>query len=63
MYNYGGIHLDSDVEVLKLYDSLLSLPYFMGIESAGFIEAATMGAEAHHPFLKKCWIIMKIDIS
>ena len=55
--------MDSDVEVLKLYDSLLSLPYFMGIESAGFIEAATMGAEAHHPFLKKCWIIMKIDIS
>lgn len=53
LYNYGGIHLDSDVEVLKLYDSLLSLPYFMGIESAGFIEAATMGAEAHHPFLKK----------
>ena len=38
---------------LKSYDSLLSLPYFMGMESAGFIEAATMGAEAHHPFFKK----------
>lgn len=53
LYNYGGIYLDSDVEVLKSYDSLLSLPYFMGMESAGFIEAATMGAEAHHPFFKK----------
>lgn len=53
LYNYGGIYLDSDVEVLKSYDSLLSLPYFMGMESAGFIEAATMGAEALHPFLKK----------
>ena len=53
LYNYGGIYLDSDVEVLKSYDSLLSLPYFMGMVSAGFIEAATMGAEAHHPFFQK----------
>lgn len=53
LYNYGGVYLDSDVEVLKSYDNLLEMPYFIGMESAGFIEAATMGAEAHHPFFKK----------
>ena len=32
LYNYGGIYLDSDVEVLKSFDDLLDLPYFMGAE-------------------------------
>ncbi len=30
LYNYGGIYLDSDVEVLKSFNDLLQLPYFMG---------------------------------
>ena len=28
LYNYGGIYLDSDVEVLRSFDPLLDLPYF-----------------------------------
>jgi len=32
VYNYGGIYLDSDVEVLKPFDDLLHLPYFLGLE-------------------------------
>lgn len=52
LYNYGGIYLDSDVEVLKSYDDLLNLPYFIGMESAGYFEAATIGSEKGHPFLK-----------
>jgi len=32
VYNYGGIYLDSDVEVLKPFDDLLHLPYFLGVE-------------------------------
>jgi len=32
VYNYGGIYLDSDVEVLKPFDDLLELPYFLGLE-------------------------------
>ncbi len=31
--NYGGIYLDSDVEVLKSFDDLLHLPYFIGMEN------------------------------
>lgn len=53
LYNYGGIYLDSDVEVLKSYNELLDLPYFMGLESKGIIEAATIGAEKKCPIIKE----------
>jgi mannosyltransferase OCH1-like enzyme len=60
LYNYGGIYLDSDVEVLKPFDDLLDRPYFFGrehtpdrIENQDSIEAATFGAEKGLPFLKK----------
>ena len=60
LYNYGGVYLDSDVEVLKPFDELLDRPYFFGrehtpdrIENQNSIEAATMGAEKGLPFLKK----------
>ena len=50
LYHEGGIYLDSDVEILKTFDSLLELPYFLGYESgANSIEAACMGAEKGHP--------------
>lgn len=52
LYNYGGIYLDSDVEVLKSYNDLLELPYFMGLESKGIVEAATIGAEKGCPIIK-----------
>ena len=60
LYNYGGVYLDSDVEVLKPFDGLLDRPYFFGrehtpdrIENQDSIEAATMGTEKGFPFLKK----------
>lgn len=55
VYNYGGIYLDSDVEVFKRFDNLLSLPYFVGKE--GFdnrIEAAAFGAEKGTDWVKRC---------
>ena len=59
LYNYGGIYLDSDVEVLKSFDDLLDRGYFFGrehtpdrIENQDSIEAATFGAEKGLPFLK-----------
>ena len=56
LYNYGGIYLDSDVEVLKPFDDLLSLRYFIGKEkdSRGGIEAAIIGAEKGLPWVKFC---------
>ncbi len=46
LYNYGGIYLDTDVEVLKSFDDLLDLPYFIGKEpSETGVEAAVLGCE------------------
>ena len=53
LYNYGGIYLDSDVEVLKPFDDLLDLPYFIGKEKTpSGIEAATIGSEIGWPVAK-----------
>lgn len=57
LYHYGGIYLDCDVEVLRSYDDLLALPYFIGRERTEEegdvqVEAATLGFEPKHPLLK-----------
>lgn len=52
LYNEGGIYLDSDVEVIKSFNPLLELPYFLGTESEGPIEAAAMGASKGHPLFE-----------
>lgn len=54
LYYYGGIYLDSDVEVLKSFDDLLDLPYFMGAEKAQTPEAAIIGAEKGCDWIKAC---------
>ena len=54
VYTYGGIYLDSDVEVLKSFDSLLHLPYFIGTQFDGLIEAAVFGAEKNSSWLLDC---------
>ena len=56
LYNYGGIYLDTDVEVLKSFDDLLHLPYFLGEENSDNIkiEAATIGAEKECFWIGKC---------
>jgi hypothetical protein len=59
LYNYGGIYLDTDVEILKPFDDLLDLPYFIGREHnpdlrGNPIEAATMGSEKGIFWLGKC---------
>jgi len=55
IYNYGGFYLDTDIEIIKSLDDLLDNDIVLGYESDmnGF-EAACLGAEKHHPFLKKC---------
>jgi len=54
LYHYGGIYLDSDVELIRNFDSFLHLPYFFCQESGGWdIEAACMGAEKGHPLFKQ----------
>ena len=53
LYNYGGIYLDSDVLMYKSFDSLLDLPYFIGIDNVGYFEPAIIGAEKGTGFIGK----------
>lgn len=55
LYTEGGVYLDSDVEVLKPFDDLLGMPYFLGRENvSNKIEAAAMGASPKSLWVKEC---------
>lgn len=67
LYTEGGIYLDSDVEVFRSFDELLGNRFFSGIEQfpiyysrhkisgmCNHIQAAIMGSEKGHPYLKDC---------
>lgn len=56
LYNYGGIYLDSDVEVLKSFDDLLNKKCFWGYEYTGLPEAAVVGCES-----KMLWLQIAIQ--
>lgn len=44
LYDFGGIYMDTDVEVLKPLDEFMSLPAFSGFEGEGRISTGTIGA-------------------
>lgn len=53
LYNYGGIYLDTDVEVLKEFtDDILSNDSFWGFEEKNFIATSTIGAKKGNMFIK-----------
>ena len=53
IYNYGGIYLDTDVEIIKRLDSLLSHRAYFARESAEHIATGLgFGAESRHPAVK-----------
>lgn len=52
LYRFGGIYLDSDVEILKKFDLLLDNKAFAGFMSIpNIIEAEVIGSEKGHPFM------------
>jgi mannosyltransferase OCH1-like enzyme len=55
LYTEGGIYMDTDVEVLKPYDDLLSLPGFTGYEGSKFLPpvTGTMASEAGNEWVKE----------
>jgi hypothetical protein len=56
LYEYGGVYLDTDVELIKSLDSLLERKLFVGMEKKdGKLLVNTgsgIGAIAHHPIIK-----------
>ena len=52
LQTFGGIYLDTDVQVLRPFDELLDRPYFIGMEQTkSIIEAAVLGAEPRCPWV------------
>jgi len=56
VYNYGGIYLDMDMEVVKPFDELLDAEIMLGYENhiSERIEAGCFGAVKGHPYIRKC---------
>lgn len=51
LYNYGGIYMDTDVELIKPIDEYLNTPAFTGFETDEKIPTAIMGAEKHNEWI------------
>ena len=49
---YGGIYMDTDVEVYKSLDEFLLDPAFTGFEDINYPVTATLGAEKGNPVIK-----------
>lgn len=55
IYNYGGIYLDLDVELLKSFDPFLHLTSMICYEKQGNLpEMAVFGAEKNSEWVKAC---------
>lgn len=56
VYNYGGIYMDMDVEVLKPFDDLLDRDLFFGYETSTppRLEAGCFGATKGNLFIGEC---------
>lgn len=52
LVNYGGIYMDTDVEVIGSFDSFLSLHAFSGFESETMIATGILASEANHPLFQ-----------
>lgn len=53
LYHFGGIYMDTDVEVLKSLDDLLCLPGFSGFESEKDVPTGIIACEKHNVWAKE----------
>jgi len=52
LYRYGGIYLDTDVEVFKSFNDLLHHESFWGFEQENYIATSTIGAAKGNPIIE-----------
>ena len=53
LYEYGGLYLDTDVEILKPFDIFLNNEMFLGFINDCSLGTAIIGAKAKHPIIKE----------
>ena len=54
LYEFGGIYLDTDMFVVKSFNSLLNTNLFFGSEEKRYISGGIVGVIKNHPFIEKC---------
>lgn len=53
LYQHGGVYMDTDVEVVKSLNDLLTNRAFTGVERGEYCITGTLGAESFHPWIEK----------
>lgn len=53
LYQYGGIYMDTDVEVLKTFTPLLDARCILGMEEKGYVATSFMAFEKEYPLVKQ----------
>lgn len=53
LYTVGGIYMDTDVEVIKTFDSFLKLKGFSGFERIDAVPTGIMASVKNHKFIKE----------
>lgn len=62
LYKYGGIYLDTDIEVIRSFDSFLKAKTFLGFERKNIIGTGVIGCEPGQLWVKEFLHLYK-DIS
>ncbi len=67
LLKYGGIYLDTDIEICKSFDNLLEKKAFLAIEpETNLIATCCLGFQAEHPFLREIlarYDTLKLDMT
>lgn len=53
LYHFGGVYMDTDVEIIKSLSDLMHLPGFVGFESGAEIQTAIMACEKNNEWAKE----------
>lgn len=53
LYYYGGVYMDTDVEVLKDLGGFMNFHAFSGFEQANYIPTGIMAAVPRHPWIER----------
>lgn len=51
LYQYGGVYLDTDVEVIKPFDFFRNEKAFIGFESHSRVQTGVIASESHQQFI------------
>lgn len=53
LYKFGGIYLDTDVEVLKTFDEILNNECVLGFEAENYVATSFIATKARSPLIKE----------